>query len=88
MEHVALFKKKEGFTKRFLVELGWSILEQMRAIPPIDECPSPHHILSMNIIFWNCRGALNTSFYQSVDNIICAYSPLTLVITETRMGGT
>ena len=27
MEHVALFNQGEGFTKRFLVELGWSILE-------------------------------------------------------------
>ena len=69
------------------MELGWSILEQMRALPPINECPSPHQILSMNIIFWNCRGALNPNFYQSVDNIIRAHSPSILVITETRVGG-
>lgn len=59
----------------------------MRALPPINECPSPHQILSMNIIFWNCRGALNPNFYQSVDNIIHAHSPSILVITETRVGG-
>ena len=59
----------------------------MRALPPINECPSPHQILSMNIIFWNCRGALNHNFYQSVDNIIHAHSPSILVITETRVGG-
>ena len=58
----------------------------MRALPPINECPSPHQILPMNIIFWNCRGALSPKFYQSVDNIIRAHSPSILVITETRVG--
>ena len=60
----------------------------MRSLPPINEYPSPHHILSMNIIFWNCKKALNPSFYQLVDNIIRAYSPSIMVITETRVGGT
>ena len=60
----------------------------MRSLPPINEYPSPHHILSMNIIFWNCKRALDPSFYQLVNNIIHAYSPLIMVITETRVGGT
>ena len=60
----------------------------MRSLPPINEYPSQHHILSMNIIFWNCKRALDPSFYQSVDNIIRAYSPSIMVITETRVGGT
>ena len=60
----------------------------MRSLPPINEYPSPHHILSMNIIFWNCKKALNPSFYQLVDNIIRAYAPSIMVITETRVGGT
>lgn len=43
--------------------------------------------LSMNIILWNRRGALNPNFHQSVENIISCHSPLMMIIIETRVGG-
>lgn len=43
--------------------------------------------LSMNIILWNRRGALNPNFHQSIENIISCHSPLMMIITETRVGG-
>lgn len=41
--------------------------------------------LSMNIILWNCRGALNPNFHQSVENIISYHSPSMIIITKTRV---
>ena len=63
------------------------MMDQMRTLPPIDECPDPNLQLSMNTILWNCRSALNPNFHQSVDNIISCHSPSMMIITETRVGG-
>ena len=43
--------------------------------------------LSMNIILWNRRGALNPNFHQSVENIISCHSPLMMIIIETKVRG-
>lgn len=77
----------EGFTKSLLKDMGWTMMDQMRILPLIDECPGPNLKLSTNIILWNCRGALNPNFHQSVENIISYHSPSMMIITETRIGG-
>ena len=41
MEHVMVFIQGEGFTKSLLKDMGWTIMDQMRTLPPIDECPGP-----------------------------------------------
>ena len=87
MEHVLVLRQGEGFKKTLLKEIGWTMMDQMRTLPPIDECPDPNLQLSMNIILWNCRGALNPNFHQSVDNIISCHSPSMMIITETCVGG-
>ncbi|XP_030942199.1 uncharacterized protein LOC115967261 [Quercus lobata] len=87
MEHVLVLRQGEGFKKTLLKEMGWTMMDQMRTLPPIDECPDPNLHLSMNIILWNYKGALNPNFHQSVDNIISCHSPSIMFITETRVGG-
>ena len=74
-------------TKRVLKEMGWSLLEQMRTLPQIDECPTPDLSLLMNIIMWNCRGALNPNFRRSITELVNYHSPSLLIVTETRVGG-
>lgn len=86
MEHVLVLKQGAGYTKKVLKDLGWTMMDQMQALPPIDECPFPDMHLSMNIILWNCRGALNPNFHQSVENIISYHSPSMMIITKTRVG--
>lgn len=86
MEHVLVLKQGAGYTKKVLKDLGWTMMDQMQALPPIDECPSPDMHLSMNIILWNCRGALNPNFHQSVENIISYHSPSMMIMTKTRVG--
>ena len=41
----------------------------------------------MNIIIWNCRGALKPSFQRHVRELIRCHNPAILVVMETRIGG-
>ena len=41
----------------------------------------------MNIIVWNCRGALKPSFQKHVRELIRCHNPTILVVIETRIGG-
>ncbi|XP_065630930.1 uncharacterized protein LOC112006522 [Quercus suber] len=41
----------------------------------------------MNIILWNCRGALNPRFHVTLKNLIDTHSPSIVIVTETRVGG-
>ena len=43
--------------------------------------------MSMNIICWNCRGALNPRFRNTLDSLMNKYNPLMVIMTETRIGG-
>ena len=67
--------------------MGWSLLEQIRALPQIDECPTPDLSLLMNIIIWNCRRALNPNFHRSITELVHCHSPSLLIVTKTRVGG-
>ena len=42
MEHVMVLIQGEGFIKSFLKDMGWTIMDQMRTLPSIDECPDPN----------------------------------------------
>ena len=41
----------------------------------------------MNVLIWNCRGALKPSFRQTVLDIVNWHHPIIMVITETRLSG-
>ena len=41
----------------------------------------------MNVIIWNCRGALKPSFKICVGELMQSYNPAILVVIETRVGG-
>ena len=41
----------------------------------------------MNILIWNCRGAMKPQFRQTVMDLVNWHMPLIMVITETRMSG-
>lgn len=41
MEHALVLYQGEGFTKFFLKDIGWTMMEQMRNLPQIDEFPNP-----------------------------------------------
>ncbi|XP_023918482.1 uncharacterized protein LOC112030031 [Quercus suber] len=41
----------------------------------------------MNIIIWNCKGALKPSFQKHVRELVQNHDPAILVVMETRVGG-
>ena len=41
----------------------------------------------MNMLIWNCRGALNPNFHNLFSNLICKHYPAILVIMETKVSG-
>ena len=43
--------------------------------------------VKMNILLWNCRGALNADFKKRVPEMVVNHQPALMVITETRIEG-
>ena len=41
----------------------------------------------MNLIAWNCRGALKASFQNYVRDLVNNYNPAILIVMETKIGG-
>lgn len=62
------------------------MIDQRMALPYREECPSPAYIFSMNVIVWNCRGALSAKFKRLVLDLISIHQPSIMIITKTRVG--
>lgn len=52
-----------------------------------DECPTPIHSLTMNIIVWNSRGVLKPNFQNHVRELARIHNSALLLIMETILGG-
>ena len=48
---------------------------------------NPHHPPIMNILIWNCRGAMKPLFRKTVMDLVDWHNPIIMVITETRLSG-
>lgn len=86
MEHLISLAPVEGFTNTFLRRMEWSLIDQRIALSYKEECPTPVHIFEMNVIVWNCQGALGTNFRRFVMDLIKIHQPTIMIITETRVG--
>lgn len=49
--------------------------------------PSLRTSFMMNIIIWNCKGALKPSFKKRVSELVQNHNPAILVVMETRVRG-
>ena len=45
------------------------------------------HLVSMNLVIWNCRGALKPSFQNHVRDLVALHDPAIFVVMETHVGG-
>ena len=41
----------------------------------------------MNVIIWNCGGALKPTFQSHVRELVWIHNPIILVLMETKVGG-
>lgn len=83
LEHCVMLMLGRGQMKEMVRKTRWNLMEEAKYLPPFDECPTPNHCLVMNIIAWNCRGALKPSFQNCVRDLV----PAIMIIMKTRIGG-
>ena len=58
------------------------------ALPPFEDLLlSFFPFLVMNIIVWNCRGALKLNFQDYVEDLVRHHDPAIFVVTETQFRG-
>ena len=62
-------------------------MKMVELMPPVDYCLVPSCIFMMNILVWNCRGALKPSFQNHVRELVQNHDPAIMVIMETKVRG-
>ena len=67
--------------------LGWILKVVVKHLPLVDVCPLLDHILLMNIIAWNCRGARKLAFKSYVKKLVRNHDLAILIVMETRIEG-
>ncbi|XP_030960232.1 uncharacterized protein LOC115981934 isoform X1 [Quercus lobata] len=88
MEELAVSRMPDrGQTKEIVRMTRWNLMEEVKFLPPIDECPNSIHCLVMNIIVWNCRGPSKPSFQSHVRELVHNHDPAIMIIMETCIGG-
>ena len=60
-------------------------IEDASSLVPCDS--SKISLKMMNILIWNCRGAMKPQFRKTVMDLVDWHSPILMVITETRLSG-
>ena len=79
---------EKGRINKWLALMGWRWKRVVVFLSPPIDCSS-HFVFinNMNIIVWNCRGALKPNFQSHVRELVRNHNPAILVVMETRVGG-
>ena len=85
--HCVTMMLGRGQMMELVRKTGWNLMEEAKYLLSFDECPTLNHCLVMNIITWNCRGALKPSFQNHVGDLVHNHDPTIMIIMETRIGG-
>ncbi|XP_050269430.1 uncharacterized protein LOC126713652 [Quercus robur] len=86
LNYMAMWKPNWVASKDLLRRLGWSMIALAKIGSNSMEIPN-NHCSQMNILLWNCRGALNRDFKRRVFEMAVNHFPSIMVITETGVGG-
>ncbi|XP_023926428.1 uncharacterized protein LOC112037832 [Quercus suber] len=86
LKYMIIWKLEWKHSKDLLRRLGWSMVKGAAMNPSRVEVPMGQFV-KMNILIWNCRGALNPDFKRRVFEMVVNHCPSITVITETRVGG-
>ena len=86
LNHVVMIFPEEVRSRQVLMERWrWRVIGHHSAVDLLDR---PFFTLpTMNIVVWNCRGALKPKFKQTVADLINWHKPVVMIITETRVSG-
>lgn len=58
---------------------------EARLLPPFDDHRTLSHWLVINIIVWNCKGALKPEFQNHVRELVQHHNPAMLIVMETHV---
>ena len=86
LNHMVLWKSNWVASKDLLRKVGWSMIASLMMGTNMMEIPN-NHCAQMNILLWNCRGALNMDFKRRVMEMAINHFPTIMILTETRVGG-
>ena len=68
------------------MQTGWSLRVEVMLMSSNKECSNPDYSGIMNVIIWNCRGALKPNFQNHVRELVRIHNLAILVVMETRIG--
>ena len=76
LKHMLIWKPDWEASKDLLRRMGWSMVEaeKMNANPPEIEVPLSQFV-KMNVLLWNCRGALNPDFKRRIFEMAINHRP-------------
>ena len=83
LEHMVLLAQGVDLSRKALRELEWRSLSKMEAQNLHEGAMVLPISVPMNILLWNCKGALNPHFHVTLKNLIDNHSPSIVIITET-----
>ena len=86
LNYLVVWKPDWAASKDLLRRLGWSMIASAMMGTNSMEVPNIK-CSKMNILLWNCRGALNRDFTRRVFEMAVNHFPAIMIITETRVGG-
>ena len=88
LKYMLIWKPNWMASKDLLRRMGWSMVEAaaMNTNPPEIEVPLSQFV-KMNVLLWNCIGALNQDFKTRIFEMAINHRPAIFVVTETRVGG-
>ncbi|XP_075648414.1 uncharacterized protein LOC142619233 [Castanea sativa] len=87
LEEERMFCLKRSQVSVIPAKIGWNLRWRAGIRPLFDEVLPPIYELTMNIIAWNCRGALKPNFQSNVHDLVRLHDHVVFVVTETRVGG-
>ena len=86
LRYMMVWKLEWNSSKDLLKRLRWSMVDVAMMNPSLGEVPLDKFV-AINILMWNCRGALNPDFKRRIFEMAINHKPEIMVITETRVGG-
>nr|XP_023872395.1 uncharacterized protein LOC111985008 [Quercus suber] len=85
--HHSITLFRERLVSKAEVMGAWKLrdIEDSSSLMLFDPSKTPSKM--MNILIWNCRGAVKPQFRKTVMDLVEWHAPMLMVITETRMNG-
>lgn len=85
LKYLMIWKPNWTTSKDLLRRLGWSMIDAAM-MNPNQVKVLVGQFVQMNILMWNCRGALNLDFKRRIFEMVVNHHPSIMVITKTRVG--